>query len=499
MIHRLPRFVAAIVASVLGLGLSGAGQPTQAAGPSGPSARAADTDCPVPSTDVEGGVGSASGGDPYFAADGNGGYDVRSYTIKLTYRPSTDRLDGVATVVLIPREDLERFNLDLVLEVDEVRVDGAAATVSRADAHDVRVTPASSLVAGEPATVKVTYHGTPSEQTAEGMSPNSDLYFHGEGETVAMGEPQSGAWWFPANETPTDKARFDVTVRVPAGDQAVSNGVRTSQSTSGGWTTRRWRLGKPIATYLAFFAAGGFEVRSGKADGRPYTYAVSKRLSPSARDDAFTMLERTPGVVAWLEKQFGPYPYGAIGGVVTGLHAGYALETATRPVYPFVGSDGTILVVHENAHQWFGDDVSVCRWSDVWLNEGFATYAEWLWAEDHGGRSVGKTLRQEYDARGAADSFWDVQVSDPTPADMWDRNVYDRGGMTLAALRHRIGKADLRTLLRTWADRQGGGHGTDAELRALAEQVSGEDLDGFFHHWLDDKAKPAETVENGLV
>ena len=192
----------------------------------------------------------------------------------------------------------------------------------------------------------------------------------------------------------------------------VSNGTRKSQTTADGWTTRRWSLSKPITTYQAFFAAGGFDVRSGKVDGRPYTCAVSQRLPAGARDDAFAMLGRTPRVVSWLERRFGPYPYGPIGGVVTGLGSPYALETATRPVYPFAGRGATLLVVHENAHQWFGDDVALCRWSDIWLNEGFATYAEWLWTESHGDEPVDGALRRLFQQHGPADSFWNHPLTD---------------------------------------------------------------------------------------
>ena len=505
MTHRLRRPARLLATAVLGplvvLGLVASGAPVQGAPPSlrAPDPGSLDTDCPVASDDVVGGQGSSSGGDPYFPPDGNGGYDVRSYTIDLTYRPATDRLRGTTVVALTPRADLQRLNLDLVLPVDSVRVGGTAAEVSRTSKHEIQVTPAEPLGAGETARVRVSYHGRPSRHVAETMSPDEDLYFHAPGETIAMGEPQNGAWWFPANETPADTATFDLTVRVPAGDQVVSNGARTSQSTAGRWTTRQWRTTTPITTYQAFFAAGDFQVHRGVTDGRRYTYAVSRRLGSGARAAAFTFLERTPRIVSWLEDHFGPYPYGSVGGVVTGLRAPYALETATRPVYPYVGSGGTLLAVHENAHQWFGDTVSLCRWKDVWLNEGFATYAEWLWAADHDGLTVDEKLHEAYDARSGSDSWWHVLPGDPGPDDMWGPQVYQRGAMTLAALRHRIGGADFETLLRQWVQEHAGGHGTGTEFRALAEEVSGQDLGSFFTAWLDTGAKPAATVENGLA
>jgi aminopeptidase N len=156
------------------------------------------------------------------------------------------------------------------------------------------------------------------------------------------------------------------------------------------------------------------------------------------------------------------------------------------------------LLVHELAHQWFGDDVALRLWKDVWLNEGFATYAEWWYAEEHGGPTVATRLADAYASKPADSSFWDVQVSDPGTAQMWSNPVYVRGAMTLAALRNRIGDTDFAEVLRRWVGDHAGDHGTGEELRALAQSVSGEYLDGFFQHWLDDTSKPAATAENGL-
>ena len=464
------------------------------------TATAGEEGCP-PAPAAVGGHGSDSGGDPYFPPDGNGGYDVRHYAVDVTYRPATDRLTGSTVLRAVATEALSSFDLDLVLTADRVRVDGVDAAFDQPSAHELRVTPATPLSPGDVVRVRVDYHGRPGSRTAEGMRPGSDLWFHGSGETIAMGEPQNGPWWFAADETPADKATFDVTVRVPQGVQAVGNGTLERQRSADGWTTRHWSLTDPVTTYLAFLAVGRFDVRTGTTDGLPHVYAVSRLLDDTERDRAFHMLRRTPAVVSWLAQHFGRYPFATTGGVVTGLRAPYALETATRPVYPYAGSGAaaTELVVHEQAHQWFGDLVSVCRWADVWLNEGFATYAEWLWAAEHGGASVATALRNRYDAHPAGDGFWSGRLDDPGPAQMWDDWVYVRGAMTLAALRNVIGDSDMTTLLHRWATEQGvSGHGTTDQLHALAEQVSGQDLDGFFTAWLGTAAKPADTAANGL-
>lgn len=443
----------------------------------------------------EGGVGSRSGGDPYFPLDGNGGYDVAHYSVKNTYVPADDRLTGRTRIRAVASHDLSGFHLDLALTPDAVLVDGRAARFGKPNRHELRVTPRSPLARGETFTVVVRYHGRPGDTRAAGLEP----FFAGRGEAMAIGEPQIGPWWFACNETPTDKATYDISLRVPRGQQAISNGELVGKRSRGDWTTWRWEMTDPMTTYLAFFAAGRFELERDTVDGRPVVYAVSRLLGDTARERSFQLLRGTPAIVAWLEEQFGAYPYRSIGGVVTGLPVGFALENQSRPTYPYVGGPeaGTVaLVVHEQAHQWFGNDVTLRRWKDTWVHEGFATYAEWLYAEEHGGDTVGETLASEYEAYPSG--FWEVQVSDPGPDDMWDQAVYKRGGMMLAALRNLIGEDAHAELLRAWVVRHHDGNATGTAFRTLAEEVSGEQLDAFFAEWLDDTDRPERSTANGL-
>ncbi len=441
--------------------------------------------------------GSARGGDDYFPLDGNGGYEVRHYDIRTTFVTGDGRLRGRTAMSATAGEaPLRSLSVDLVLTPDWVKVDGRRAAFTKPDRHEVRVTPAVAIGEGSDFTLEVAYHGKPGGIAATGVRP----FLHSRGEAVAIGEPQIGPWWFAANETPRDKASYEVTVRVPRGQQGVSNGSLVTRTPGKRWTTWRWRQDEPIVTYLAFFAAGRFALRRSVVDGRPTVFAVSRKLSRAQRDRSFRLLQRTPGVTRWLEAWLGDYPYPDLGGVVHGMNADFALENAGRPTYPYIGGPSrynTSLLVHEMAHQWFGNDVSLRHWRDIWLNEGLASYAEWRYAEDQWGDEVHARLLQRHAAPWGS-AFWAIRISDPGADDLFAHAVYERGAMAVAALRCRIGDATLDDLLQRWLAERSGGHGTGPEFRALAEDVSGEPLDTFFHAWLDATVRPAKNTVNGL-
>jgi hypothetical protein len=218
-------------------------------------------------------------------------------------------------------------------------------------------------------------------------------------------------------------------------------------------------------------------------------------VPPSAGDIAEGSLARQDEIIAFLSDTFGEYPWRESGGIVDDTDLfGFALETQTRPVYSRVFfSDpisGDSVVVHELAHQWYGDSLAVERWSEIWLNEGFATYAEWLWAEHDNLGTVQETFDSFYNGIPEDDPFWQVIIGDPGPDLLFDIAVYWRGAMTLHQLRLTIGDEDFFTLLREWADRQAGGNVTTDEFIALAEEISGQELDELFDAWLFTAGKP---------
>ncbi|MEJ7755913.1 MAG: M1 family aminopeptidase [Nocardioidaceae bacterium] len=189
--------------------------------------------------------------------------------------------------------------------------------------------------------------------------------------------------------------------------------------------------------------------------------------------------------------KFGSYPYDQIGGVATTARLGFALETQTRPVYDaaFFFDRDTSVIVHEMAHQWFGDAVALQRWKSIWINEGYATYAEWIFAADRGGQSAERRFRDLYERYSAGDTFWKLRIGDPGPNNIFDGAVYVRGAMTLHALRNRIGGDAFFKLSRRWVKRPGG-VASMGDYRRLAERISGEDLGSFFDAWLYSGDKP---------
>lgn len=432
--------------------------------------------------------GASGVGDPYFPLDGNGGYDVSHYAISDSYVISSDSLKGHTTVTATATQDLTRFDLDIVLKVDSVEVDGKPAKF-KAEPHELVITPAKRISEGSSFTVRVAYHGTPHEIVFDGESP----WIWDGREALSTNEPHVAPWWFAANDHPTDKATYDITITVPKGNQVVSNGTLISHLKDRG-NTWHWRMDTPIASYLAFFAAGKYAIRTGTEHGLPYTNAASKSLSdPQAYLD---LLENTSDIVAWEETQFGDYPFTSTGGLVTGTGRSFSLEDASRPTYS--ASAGISVMVHELAHQWFGDDVSVHHWSDIWLNEGFASYAQWRYSETHGGQPMQQQLVETYDAISADDPFWDLVIGDPGANDIFDSAVYTRGAMALAALRHRIGDKRFEELLKFWVADHRSGNGSVKQFEKLAEGVSKMNLDSFFKAWLFTGEKPAKTKKNGF-
>ncbi|MEU1122885.1 M1 family metallopeptidase [Streptomyces sp. NPDC005899] len=432
-------------------------------------------------------------GDPYYPDHGNGGYDVSHYDLRLKYQPETDLLEGTATILATSTQDLSSFDLDFGLAVSEVRVNGRKATYAREGVQELRITPPAGLTKGAAFTVVVRYAGRPSELQLYGFTSWQRTPDGG----VAANEPEAAAWWFPSNDHPRDKATYDVSVAVPDGTQAISNGVLQSQSSKLGWTRFNWRSAKPQATYLATLAIGKFDLTTDTtAGGLPVVNAYSKDLGGNY-GAARASVERTTEVAEWLETVFGKYPFDALGGYVPNVPSSFALETQTRPFYSpkqFANGSNVSVVVHELAHQWYGDSVSVDTWRDIWVNEGFARYSQWLWSEKEGEGTAQELADHVYAQHPADDAFWTVKPGDPGADNQFHGAVYDRGALAIQALRNAVGEDDFFAILKGWPQRHAYGNAKVSDFARYAEEVSGRPLAALFDTWLYQPSKPTSPA-----
>ncbi|GHH26452.1 M1 family metallopeptidase [Streptomyces rubradiris] len=427
-------------------------------------------------------------GDPYFPRLGNGGYDARHYDLDVAYAPGTGRLDGRTTLTARATHTLSSFDLDLQkLEITRVEVNGRRARFTR-DGDEVTVTPRRALPKGRDFTVSVTYGGIPEPLGGPIVFGSEYGWMKTPDGVFVACQPNAASTWFPSSDHPADKATYDIRIKAPEGLTAVSNGRLVSTYDKGGSTYTHWRESKPMATYLATATIGKFDVRTGRTPGGiPVYVAIDPALKSAVDVDVYGV---TSAVTDYWSQVFGPYPFEETGAIVDDMpRAGFSLEVQSKPAYSAVRNETTI--VHELAHQWFGDSVSVARWNDIWLNEGFATYAQWLWDEHQGTRSAHDAFRAGYDSRPADSAFWQVRPGAPERDTMFASAVYQRGAMTLQMLRERIGDPAFFRLLPTWTRLHRYGNASTADFVRLAERVSGRQLDDLFDTWLFTAGKPA--------
>lgn len=547
--------------------------------------------------------GADSIGDPFYPPLGNGGYDAQHYTLELAVDVAQNTVDGTATIEAVATQDLSAFNLDFIgFEIGAITVNQAAAEWNH-DAHELTITPAEPLPNGEAFTVSVAYSGSPSGLGLDSSLENLIGWANfGDGVFVAS-EPAGAAGWYPVNDHPLDKATYTLRITVPKPYMVAANGLLQETIDHGDTTTYVWEASDPAASYLISVNIGEFVMVTEQGPGG---LPIRNFFPPQVADIAQINFGRTSDMIEFFSEIFGPYPFEAYGVVVVDTPLGFALENQTLTLFG-VDRAGTIgaldaVAAHELSHQWIGNSVSLSTWQDIWLNEGFATYASWLWFEHAGSRTVlDRQVTQTYheiadDTRNfvlnisreqvlglvqampqdeialpsadvaritellLTDTPGEDQIADqvallppetvsgvqlisymavlpfetaalssaeidelftlldlyeflgtrmnipashyvppgsPPQRDLFNQGVYQRGALTLHALRLEVGDEAFFQILRTYYDRYKYSNATTADFVAAAEEVSGQELDEFFDAWLYDPMMP-DIPEMGL-
>ena len=427
--------------------------------------------------------------DPYYPDVGEPEVDALHYDLELSWNPDSAVLDGVARIDFRAADDLTELQLDFgsPLAPSTVELDGTAVDV----AHDddlLLIDGFDPLPANSQHTLRIAYRGSPEAVDAPTTRQDFDgVGWHTmrDGNTWTMQEPYGAFTWYPVNDHPSDKAYYDMSIETPADVRGVAGGELVSDEVADGRRMTRFHLGDPAAAYLITLAIGDYRLeRDTGPDGLPVSYWVRPEDSRFLPD-----LRRTPELLEWLTDLLGPFPFDHVGALIT--PSGTAMETqetismGTRVplrIYPEV-------LLHEYAHQWYGDTVTPDTWPDLWLNEAFATYLEMAWMADEGGRSLeewqssledgDQAMRDEDGPPGAYDE-----------GEFAENSVYFSGMLMLLRIRDEVGEEAFDEVLRGWPEQQHGSTADRDEWVAFAEQTTGADLADFVDEWLTSETTP---------
>jgi len=426
--------------------------------------------------------------DPYIPANGNFGYRVSRYELDLEYKVNINRLSGTATITAATLASLKTFTLDLsdALTVSKVSVNGHRPQSFNHSHGKLSITLSTALPAGAAMSITVRYAGTPRPlRTVWGEVGFEELT---NGALVA-GQPNGAASWFPCDDHPSSKASYRIVISTENPYRAVANGELVSKRTRAAMTAWTYEQAEPTSTYLITLQIGDYETH--RLTKTPV--AMNAVLPHRLKHDFEYDFGRQPQMMKLFVKLFGPYPLSTgYTVVVTDDDLEIPLEAQGISIFGANHCDGERtaerLIAHELAHQWFGNSVTARRWRDIWLHEGFACYAEWLWSEDSGGRSADDWARYYHGK--LASSRQDLLLSDPGPRDMFDDRVYKRGALTLHVLRRTIGDDGFFDLLRDWTTRHRHGTAVTDDFTGLAANYSDESLRPLWQAWLYSKDVP---------
>ncbi len=457
--------------------------------------------------------------------------DVQHVDLRIVFPDSFDRITATmrARVVVLESTGEVVFDLEsestqsLGLTVNEVRVEGAPTTFTHG-ADTLAVALPAVLAAGDTTTVAVDYAGMP----LPGRSPGFGLRFTNFIDedfqpdpelpvAQTLSQPVSARTWWPCHDHPADAATVRLTVEMPADFELAAPGIRESIETRpDGRVVQTNVMPTPVPSYLVSLIVADFErwtepitVTELLDDGTtvPRTIDLVHYAPTRRRDDAEYSWSNTASMMDRFEALWGPYPYADIkygnalfNGAVAMEHptmssigdSPFTVSGEQSTLYP--GPVGDLVNAHELAHMWFGNAVRLERWGDIWLNEGFARYAETLWLEEF----YGPEFAADYRAilREGSD-FWSGPLRDPSPTALFSGVTYDKGALVLHMLRQVLGRDDFFAAMRNYVTDAALRFGavTVEDFRAHCEAVYGGDLGWFFDPWLTREELPTAIVD----
>ncbi len=440
-------------------------------------------------------IGSDGLGDAYFPQLGNGGYDVQHYTLDLSWDDQTNTISGDVTILARSLIALDRFNLDFVgFEIEGITLDGVESGYQRQN-QELIVIPAASIPADEVFEVTISYTGIPGKNTK--IAPYDRFAIgwvrHENGVYVAS-EPNGSSRWFPVNDHPLDKATYTFRIMVPDRYVVATNGLlQEIIDHPDPTTTHIWEASDQMASYLVTINIGNFILQQSEG---PSGLPIRNYFPADDAAELTRIFAPQAEMIEFFTHLFGPYPFEAAGAVVADDNLSFALETQTLVLYgrnvALSRFSAESVIAHELAHQWFGNSVSLAQWKDIWLNEGFATYAELLWREHKDGRAAMQTELDDYYAIIANQALAFVAPGNPPQKDLFNGGVYLRGAWALHALRLEVGDEVFFQIVKTYYDRFKFRNATTEDFIALAEEISGTDLSKLFEGWLFAQRVPAQ-------
>lgn len=420
-------------------------------------------------------------GDTYYPQLGNGGYDALHYTLDLTIDPIKNTLSGDFIMEAQATQPLKSFNLDFSgLKIDKVTVNDKKAKNRRKDG-ELTITPAHPLDEDDIFTVTVTYHGTPERTPSYGTYWSAGWYHTDENEVFVSSEASASDNWYPVNDHPLDKATYTFRITVPKPYVVAANGLLQEKVENNDTITYVWEAAEPMASYVTAVNIAGYEIETMQG---PNNILIRNYLTADLPEELQTNIDQMADMLTFFSERFGPYPFDSYGIVIVDFpptDAPAAMETQTLSQHSANEfSLSEYVVAHELAHQWFGDSVSLKNWQDIWLKEGAATYAGWLWLEHRESGALDAQIRKTY----PMESFSPNPPGNPSRTNLYTDTIYNRSAMTFHALRLLVGDEVFFQILRTYTERYKYGNAGTADFIALAEEVSGEELGEFFDGWL---------------